>query len=276
MPYVPPWLQATDVLGAISSGANAGLSARQIGDEESNSANRLRASQDSLAMQQQQFQQELAAKQSATAAATALRKQQYDALEQYRQDQIKDQQQRIKDAEATKSAAATLQGMVSDDNQGFLKDVNDGIDPIKAYENRPKADQKTVMPIIMAALKSKHSTTKEPTFSGPIVEGEANSMRVNNLPINSPIVNSLLGTNELSKVVGTNYVSPSSILRQQPDAAFTPLPSSGSVVPSPDAPDAMAAFASGSTTPTFTKGQKVKQGGKIYQFDGTDWNEVNE
>lgn len=95
---IPSWLQGTDVIGAMSRGASAGLSARSEDDSERNAADRLRLAYDQMAQEERRQSQAAQIHQQQTAAALLLKKQQAEMLNTYRQGEL-----------ATRSAAQALQ-----------------------------------------------------------------------------------------------------------------------------------------------------------------------
>lgn len=200
MAELAPWLRGTDVLSAISAGSNAGLRLRQIGDEE----------------QQQQQNNQLRSEQ--IQAATALRQAQQGAMTAYRNQQIQDAQTRIKDQEAKQSAADALRKNIGDSTMAFSKAVNSGTDPEQAYEDNPGADPKFVHPILAQSYKDKKDAKKPAkpvTLSGPVNPGSPNSIRVNDMAIDDPHVNSIWGTNA-PPGTGTNYVNAAAALTPRP------------------------------------------------------------
>ncbi len=84
---VAPWLHPLDFVKAMSEGAQAGIHSRAVDNEAIQAGDRLRLAYDQLNANEQREQEAEANKMELAKASMALRSQQMDALEQYRQDQ---------------------------------------------------------------------------------------------------------------------------------------------------------------------------------------------
>jgi hypothetical protein len=211
MPFEPNWIHGPDVLGAISAGAAAGARARSQTDEENEAANRLALSYQTLAQEQQQQAQQ-------TAAVNALRMAQQTSLANYRQQQVKNQEQRITDAEAAKKAAQDLTDMTNTDTAGFLEALPD-VGAKAALDKYPHADKSTVWKAMAeenANKKGDRTSMGKLDFPAPGQTGTtaADTIRFTGVPLNDPVINSVLGTNA-PPGTGTNYVNALRMAQQQ-------------------------------------------------------------
>jgi len=200
---IPPWIRSTDVLGAISSGTNAGLRLRGIQDEE----------------EQQQQNNELRAKQ--IDAATALRQSNMSAMSNYRNQQIQDAKQRIADQEAKAQAADVLRKHVSDSTTSFLKAVHGGKDPVEALSDNAGADLKVANELITNSLKAKSAANKPPKAPHIDITSPDGKMRAIGLELDNPLLNQWGGTN--ASTLGTNRVNAAAALtpRAKPQDPFS-------------------------------------------------------
>ncbi len=112
---IAPWTVAPDFLGAMRAGTSAGLEMRQQNMQESQAADRLRLAYDQLASEEQQRAQESQNKLELAHASLALKGEQMDALNNYRQGLLQNQEQRMTDLAsyrekeiAAKQAAAEM------------------------------------------------------------------------------------------------------------------------------------------------------------------------
>lgn len=85
MATIAPWLHPLDFVGAARAGASAGLQAREQDIQQAQSADRLQLAYDTLASQEKRASQQALARQQLAQASLALRGQQMDMLNQYRQ-----------------------------------------------------------------------------------------------------------------------------------------------------------------------------------------------
>lgn len=86
-PVIAPWLHPINFIEAASAGAQAGIHSRAVDNEAIQAGDRLRLAYDQLNANEQREQEAEANKMELAKASMALRSQQMDALEQYRQDQ---------------------------------------------------------------------------------------------------------------------------------------------------------------------------------------------
>lgn len=91
---IPPWLQPHDFIGAARSGASLGLQARGQDIENQQAADRLQLAYDQLASQERRESEAAKQKQNLAAATLALRGQQMDMLNEYRQNSLGLREQR--------------------------------------------------------------------------------------------------------------------------------------------------------------------------------------
>lgn len=111
MAAIAPWLQPTDVLGAMSRGAQLGLAQRSQWDteareqsQEAMAADRLRLAYDQMAMEERRASEAAQARQQQASAALLLRKQEAEMLNEFRKGEL-----------ATRAAAQALQAQHFDE-----------------------------------------------------------------------------------------------------------------------------------------------------------------
>lgn len=221
MATIAPWLVPPNFLGYIEAGSQAGLAKRRAADEESqfaqkmaqegqqesdrqdDAAQRLKLSYDSLAQQHDLSQQEIAARAMQGQAAMALHQQGQDSLNQWRQQQGQNQQQRLADNETKIAAASALKEKADKDINAFWSDLPDkGLS--KSLQDHPFAASE---PGIRSAAAQKLINPKAAVQDKiPLANLKSGENTVTGVPFNSPLVNQL-GGDDLSKVGGTNYVS---------------------------------------------------------------------
>lgn len=85
MPFVAPWLQPPNFIGAMQAGAQAGLAVRKQAESEGSAADNLRLAYDQLAANERRAHEATLARTEASKAAMALRAQQASAMQQYQQ-----------------------------------------------------------------------------------------------------------------------------------------------------------------------------------------------
>lgn len=88
MPYEPSWLKRPDYVGAMQSGAAAGIALRRGEQEQAQAADRLRLAYEQLATNERIHAEDEAAKLQLAHASMALRAQQNDALNRYRENTL--------------------------------------------------------------------------------------------------------------------------------------------------------------------------------------------
>lgn len=239
MPFVPSWLTGLNPLEAISEGANAGLRARSIADQERNSAamrdiqlqelqarnaqiglastnalNRLKLGYDRLSQTDAERRATLAAQGQQNDAANSLRQQQQDLMDKYHTAELADKTNK-------QSAADTLRKATNDDIVGFYNDLpNLGLGaalkahPFAATEPgvRSAAAQVLINPKKSTATALGHTdltvpgtTTTTPGTLWGTNTSTSDPTTIKNVPLNSPLINRF-GSPELSAVAGTNYV----------------------------------------------------------------------
>lgn len=88
MPVIAPWLTPPNFLGAMEAGASTGLRVRAQAAQEQEAGDRLRLAYDQLAEQERRSAAEMASRHQLASASLALRAQQSDALNAYRQGQL--------------------------------------------------------------------------------------------------------------------------------------------------------------------------------------------
>lgn len=120
MPFVAPWLLPPDFMGAITRGSSLGESLRGQDIQNQQAADRLGLSYAQLAQSAAQHSASLAAEQKQTEAVNALRAQQAQGLQQYRQSQLANQQAREALAEQKAAEALKQHTDVTNDALGFL------------------------------------------------------------------------------------------------------------------------------------------------------------
>lgn len=147
MAAIAPWLQPTDVLGAMSRGAQLGLAQRSQWDteareqsQEAQAADRLRLAYDQMAMEERRASEAAQARQQQASAALLLRKQEAEMLNEFRKGEL-----------ARSAAAQALQAQHFDE----LKRHNMALEGKPRYHNvsgvglvqeNPDGTVKTVMP----------------------------------------------------------------------------------------------------------------------------------
>jgi hypothetical protein len=245
MSVIAPWLRGADVIGASDAGGRLGLAARSAVDQQlenaqrnqlanneqriqsGDAANRLRLSYDSLAASQNSDKAALAARMKQTDAANKLRAAQMDYLSEYRKNVASIQQQKVMDAEASKTAAQKLIQAKQSDTQGFSAAVKSGMDAFSAKSKFPNADDSLVHAALTQEEKSKPSASKGALdFAAPGQSGDAASLtRFTGVSLNDPVINSVLGTNA-PPGTGTNYVSPAQRLQQSANTNSAVAPGS--------------------------------------------------
>jgi hypothetical protein len=187
------------------AGAQLGLEARGQDLSEQEAGNRLRLSYDTLSQDRDLTQRQ-------TAAINSLKASQMDAMTNYRNQQIEEQRERLKQAADKTSAAADALNQVHKDTAGFVSDA-EKLGAATALVKYPNAD-KTVVNHVMALEQAKAKpvkTDKLPTvsFAAPgigDVDHPASLFRFNNVPANSELINTSLGTTA-PPGTGTNYAA---------------------------------------------------------------------
>lgn len=91
-PIIAPWLHQPNFIEAMVAGGQAGIHSRAVDNEAIQAGDRLRLAYDQLNANEQREQEAEANKMELAKASMALRSQQMDALEQYRQDQVQARQ----------------------------------------------------------------------------------------------------------------------------------------------------------------------------------------
>lgn len=211
-------------------------SARQ-GQESQEAASRLKYNYDALAQQEKERKDALLANNQRFQAQDALRKQNADALEQYRRDTIQNAQDRIANAKGVKDAAATLKQTQDSDTQSFFTDVANGTDPMKAKAAHPHAQGSDVTKVLSNALSTK--TKGSPDANVPLMDfsppGQDSSLspseriRYRGVRVNNPFINASLGTNAPAGT-GTNYVGAAAALTPQSGAVPVVAPTASPTV----------------------------------------------
>lgn len=93
MSVIAPWLHPLNFIDAARAGASLGLQAREQDIQQSQSADRLQLAYDTLASQEKRASQQALARQQLAQASLALRGQQMDMLNQYRQSMLGQREQ---------------------------------------------------------------------------------------------------------------------------------------------------------------------------------------
>ena len=143
-----PWLTENNPISAMERGVGAGLQARAQDLGAMNAGQALKLSYDQLSASQEIERRKALLSAGQINADQALTAYKQDALSQYRQEQIADAQQRIKDQEAAHTAAADLLKSTHDDTAAFVEDAKK-MGAADALEKHPKAD-KTVVNHVMS------------------------------------------------------------------------------------------------------------------------------
>lgn len=147
MPVIAPWLTQNNPLEYMRAGAGLGVQARGQDISQQEAGQRLRFSYDQLAASQETERRRLAQQAAATSAAQALRAQQQNALMQYRQQEISNQQQRMKD-QADRAVAALAEktaygSSLMDYRERALADKQAELDRTTAFKESAAAALKT-------------------------------------------------------------------------------------------------------------------------------------
>lgn len=262
-----PWVQPTDVLAAMEGGSRAGQAQRSAQDQETEAAQRLRLSYDSLAQDQAVEKQKMAMQQNQALAAQALRAQQQNALMQFRDQEIKNQQdkqaQAVSASEAamglreraqadreseydrTATARETAAAALSAGNQAHLEAQIDMWNKAAQDKEKSEADRQTAaaeknalelqLEKMREDAKAKQGEGADKSYMDipPQSDEAGKKFSLLHLPLNSPLINSTLGTNA-PPGTGTNFPSAAAALKRGSpalpgtDAATPPAPNSPS------------------------------------------------
>ena len=208
-----PWVDRNDPIQFMEAGARTGLAARGQDLSQMEAGQRLRLSYDSLAAQMENDRRNQALRLGQIGATTALKNAQQDAMTQYRNQQIQDQQERLKQTAAKTAAAADALTAAHDDTAAFVTEA-EKVGAAAALAKHPNAD-KLVVNHVMALEANKAKQPKTPVekgaidFPAPGQDAAANSaslIRFTGVPLDNPVINTVLGTNA-PPGTGTNYVS---------------------------------------------------------------------
>lgn len=198
MSVLAPWLRGTDILGALQAGSHVGLSARAADQRDA----------------EMQMQAELAAQreqQNAQEAAARLRYS-YDALEQARQNSVRDDDFRKEDRDAARLLKRQEDDALAIYRTGMLKNQEDRNTYLKGKPTELKTyhvgDHLVQVDSVggVKTLFSNMQAEKIPTVSGVPLDPLDPSLGKISALANNPILNRLMGTN--ANTLGTNYVTP--------------------------------------------------------------------
>ena len=230
-----PWTYRNDPLQFMEAGARTGLEARGQDLSQMEAGQRLRLSYDSLAAQMENDRRNQALRLGQIGATTALKNAQQDAMTQYRNQQIQDQQERLKQTAAKTAAAADALTAAHDDTAAFVTEA-EKVGAAAALAKHPNADKLVVNHVM--ALEAEKQKQPKPTvekgkieFALPGKEG-LNATRITTA-LDDPLINSAMGTNA-PVGTGTNYVSRLNPAAAQPAPGAAKLrydPDTGNFVP---------------------------------------------
>jgi hypothetical protein len=153
-----PWLTENNPISAMERGVGAGLQARAQDLGAMNAGQALKLSYDQLSASQEIERRKALLSAGQINADQALTAYKQDALSQYRQEQIADAQQRIKDQEDAHTAAADLLKSTHDDTAAFVEDAKK-MGAADALAKHPNAD-KTVVNHVMSLEAEKAKPPK--------------------------------------------------------------------------------------------------------------------
>ena len=305
-----------DYLQAMEEGSRTGLQERQIGDSERENFQRNALAQQELEARQQQQQQEMMLRRAAAqqqgqefqagqslqrdklVADTALtaRQQQQGAQRQAAADELR-QAQLLQASLLGQGRLAAENARIGNEDafhQGDL-DNQSAANALRQKAQDWKENHPTETASDFATVKDKDSgtTIKVPTknyadYVAALEKWQASAppetIKVpgkmwgqNDVPNpalavylkSKPKITDFLQTGQPSAAAGLTPPTDGTGTSGLPDLTGVPVPSTPTPLPNTPA-------TSTATTPTFTKGEQVKQGGVVYEFDGQNWNPVNQ